>query len=382
MAVSLSISACTSAGPPTEVAGEERGAPPVGAAASQSRAAELQAGLTHLLVERVYVLAAASRTGGAEPARQDAREVLDANSLALAGVLGATSVDARAQLLGALRSGDKAQLVHAVALASGDAAAVERARAALEQASAELADVLQRLVPGMPVECVTVRLREDLEAQLAAQNEQSYTALRTAAGRAVDTASLLAAAVTADRNLGTTGTRAATLRADLTALLTEHVLLVGALATELAALPATGPGAGKGASGARAALDANARALSMTLGGAYPAVAEPFLAAWSDHLVRLEAYAAGVAAAGAAPSAGLRTAPQTFGRLLAQHIEGLSPGRIATDLMPGLDSMLRAVDAAATGSTQASSALHQAVADAPPPAAVLAAATAQHLRLR
>lgn len=120
----------------------------------------------------------------------------------------------------------------------------------------------------------------------------------------------------------------------------------------------------------------------MTLGGAYPAAAGPFLTAWSDHLVRLEAYAAGVAAAGAAPSGELRTAPQTFGRLLAQHIEGLPAARIATDLTPGLDSLLRAVDAAATGSASALTALHRAVADAPPPAAVLAAAAAQHLRLR
>ena len=383
MTVSLSISACTSAGQPDDAAGLRTGDPLVGAAASQTRAAELQAGLTHLLVERVYVVAAASRTGLSEPAQMDLGQVLDANSQALAEVLGATYLEARSPLLGALRSGDKASLTHADALASGDAAAVARARAALEQASSELPAVLRQLVPGVPMERVAVRLREDLEAQLAPPTDQPYTALRTAAGRAVDTASLLAAAVTEDRNLGPTGTRAATLRAELTALLTEHVLLVGALAQELAALPATGPGAGgQGAAGARAALDANARALSMTLGGAYPAAAEPFLGAWTDYLGRLETYAAGVAAAGAAPSGELRTAPQTFGRLLAQHIDGLPPGRIATDLTPWLNSLVRAVDAAATGSAQAPSALHRAVADAPPPAAVLAAAVAQHLRLR
>lgn len=246
MTLSLSISACTSAGPPDQGAGTSVGpsGPLVGAAASQSRAAELQAGLTHLLVERVYVLAAAGRTGQAEPARVDAREVLDANSQALAEVLGATYLDARSPFLGALRSGDKAQLVHADALASGDAAAVDRARGALEQASVELAAVLRRVLPGMAVERVVVRLREDLEAQLAAGGTPSYTALRTAAGRAVDTASLLAAAVAADRNLGAPGTRAATLRAELTALLTEHVLLVGGLARSWLPFPRAAPAAG------------------------------------------------------------------------------------------------------------------------------------------
>ena len=383
LTLSLSLIACTSAGQPDDGGGLRTGDPVVGAAASQTPAAELQAGLTHLLVERVYVIAAAGRAGLSEPARMDAGEVLDANSQALAEVLGATYPGARSPLLGALRSGDKAQLVHAAALASGDAAAVARARTALEQAAKDLPAVLQRLVPSMPMERVAVRLREDLEAQLTPQSDQPYTALRTAAGRAVDTASLLAAAVTADRSLGTTSTRAATLRAELTALLTEHVLLVGALAQELAALPGAAPGAGgRGAAAAQAALDANARALSMTLGGAYPAAAGPFLATWTDYLGRLETYAAGVAAAGAAPSGELRAAPQTFGQLLAQHIDGLSPGRIATDLTPWLNSLLRAVDAAATRSPRASSALHRAVADAPPPAAVLAAATAEHLRLR
>ena len=318
--------------------------------------------------------------GSPEPVLADARDVLDDNSRALAEVLGATYLDARSPLLGALRGCDKAQLTYATALASGDPAAVAAARSALEQASLQLGTVVRRVVPGMPVERVTARLREDLEAQLAARSGQPYTALRTAAGRAVDTASLLAAEVAAARRLGPTGPRAATLRAELTALLTEHVLLVGRLAGELDA--GEDAPAGGGAGGARAALAANASDLSQSLGGAYPAAAQPFLTAWTDHLVRLEAYAAAVAATGTAPSGELRTAPQTFGRLLAQHIEGQSAGRIATDLTPSLDTLLSAVDAAATGSPRSASALHRAAAEAPPPAAALAAAAAEHLRLR
>ena len=49
---SLAVTGCTADPPP--VAAPASGVPLVGAAASHSRAAELQAGLTHLLVERVY----------------------------------------------------------------------------------------------------------------------------------------------------------------------------------------------------------------------------------------------------------------------------------------------------------------------------------------
>ncbi len=367
----------------------------MGAAASQSRPAELRAGLTHLLVERVYVTAAAAAWAAPEPLPADVR-VLDANSQALAEVLGAASHDARAALLTGLRAGDRAQLALAAARAGGEAGAADRARGRLEQTQVELAAVVRQVVPGLPAERVAERLRGDLEAQLAATSEEPYAALRTAAGRAVDTAGLLAGGIALDRRLGPSGTRAATLRTQLTAALTEHVQLVGGLARELAddqrasdqepdAAGTVGPGGkvtrGRATSSARAALAANARELSAALGSAYPAAAEPLLASWRAHLVRLDAYAVAVAAGRSPSPDGVRTAAPSFARLFAAHIDGLSASRYAADLAPGLDTLLLAVDAAAQGLAEAPAALHRAVADAPPLAALLAAAAAEDLRL-
>lgn len=153
--VGLLLTACP-AGDPASTANPSAGQVATGAAASQSRSAELHAGLTHALVERVYVTAAAgdavvASTGSADPTAAEAsRLTLDASSQALASVLGATYDAARAPLLVALRDADRLHLEHALARSAGDAVAVATARAALEQAQLELSAVLRRVVPGLP----------------------------------------------------------------------------------------------------------------------------------------------------------------------------------------------------------------------------------------
>ena len=378
--VGLLLTAC-SAGDPASTVNPSVAQLATGAAASQSRSAELHAGLTHALVERVYVTAAAgdavvASTGRADPmAAEASRLTLDASSQALASVLGATYDAARAPLLVALRDADRLHLELALARSAGDAVAVATARAALEQAQLELSAVLRRVVPGLRAERVRDRLMPDLEAQLAAEGVDPYPALRVAAGRARDTGHVLAGGISDDRRLGVSGTRASRLRADLTALLTEHALLAGGLAGELATPDAAA------AAGARAALEANAVELSQVLGRGHPALLEPFLRQWRAYLIQLDSHAQTVAT-GAAEENTLRDFAGILADLIAQHVDGLPADRIRAELAPALDASLRAVDIAALRGPGVPAELRRAAAAAPAPAALLAAGIAEDLRLR
>lgn len=376
--VALLLASCTS-GEPTSTATGTATQVATGAAASSSRTAELAAGLTQVLVERVYVTQAAGNAVASSAARADppsaaaSRIALDASSQAVASVLGAVYDDAEPPLLLALREVDRLQLEHALTLLQGDAAV---ARAALEQAQLELSAVLRRVVPALGVEQVRDRLMSDLEAQLAAGGDDPYTALRTAAARARDTARVLTDGIAEDRQLGVSGTRASRLRADVTALFTEHVLLAGGLAGELVKAD------GGAAASARSALDANALELTAVLGRGYPAISEPFLQAWTAHVVRLEDYARAAATGGAPQGDALRGFAGALADLLVEYVDGLPADRISDELAPALEAMLRAVDAAADGSPDVPAELGRAAAATPAPAALLAAAIAEDLRLR
>jgi hypothetical protein len=376
--VALLLASCTS-GEPTSTATSTATQVATGAAASSSRTAELAAGLTQVLVERVYVTQAAGDAVASSAARADApsaaasRIALDASSQAVASVLGAVYDDAEPPLLLALREVDRLQLEHALTLLQGDAAV---ARAALEQAQLELSAVLRRVVPALGAEQVRDRLMSDLEAQLASGGDDPYTALRTAAARARDTARVLTDGIAEDRQLGVSGTRASRLRADLTALLTEHVLLAGGLAGELVKADGGAPAS------ARSALDANALELTAVLGRGYPAISEPFLQAWTAHVVRLEDYARAAATGGPPQGDALRGFADALADLLVEYVDGLPADRISDELAPALEAMLRAVDAAADGSPDVPAELGRAAAATPAPAALLAAAIAEDLRLR
>jgi hypothetical protein len=206
---------------------------------------------------------------------------------------------------------------------------------------------------------------------------RSYGRVQTAAQGGAGTARLLASGIAEDRGLGSPGTEAGLLRAELSGLLTEHVMLVGALARERRT-----PGPGSAA--ARAALQVNADALATTLGAAYPAVRSAFLRSWTAHLTRLDRYATARAAGGpAAEENGLvRGYPAELGRLLAEHVASLPAQSSRTELEPALTALLLAVDAAAAGDPQAPLALRQAGTEVLPAAALMSAAMAEDLRLR
>lgn len=372
----VATSGCTSGGSP-QAQPETPASARVGAAATSSPVAELQASLTALLVERTYLVAAAtdavSTTRGALDT-SDARAALgalDDSSVALSDVLGATYQGASRPLLEALRREDDLLARHAAALGSGNAAAAVAARGELVQAQAELARTVRRAVPTLDAPQVAERLATDVQAQLP---PRAYERLREVAQSAAGTARLLAAGIAADRDLGSPSTDAARLRADVTGLMTEHVALVGALSRELRT-------PGPRSVSARAALQANGEDLSVLLGESYPAAEVPFLRSWTAHLSRMERYAAARAAGSSAEAGLVRAYPTELGRLLAGHIRGLPAQSSRTELEPALTALLDAVDAAAEGETGAAEQLRKAAADVLPAAALVSAAMAEDLRL-
>jgi hypothetical protein len=349
----------------------------VGAAAASSPAAELQAGLTALLVERTYLVAAATdaveaaRGDTEAPAARAALSGLGAGSVALADVLGATYSEAREPLLEALRREDRLLAEHAEVLAAGDADAAATVREELAASQDALARTVRRVVPGLDASAVATRLGSDVQAQLP---PRSYERLREVAADSAGSARLLASGIAADRDLGSPGTAAARLRADVTGLLTEHAALVAAQARELRT-------PGPRAASARAALRANADALAAVLGEAYPAAQPPFLRSWTAHLDRLERYTADRAAGRPGDAGIVRGYPAELARLLAGSVRGLPAESARTELESALTAQLAAVDAAATAAPQAPEALRQATAAVLPAAALLSAAVAEDLRL-
>lgn len=350
-----------------------------GAAATSLPAVELQAALTAVLVERVHGIAtmtdAVAEAGGRldAPTAESARASLDAASLALADVLGATYSEARAPLVEVLRREDRLLAEHAAALSTGRDPDAARLRTALEAARTDVARTVRRVVPALDAAEVADRLAVDVDVQQ--RTTAPYAQLREASQEAAATARLLADGVAQDRGLGQVGTPAALLRADLTRLLTEHVLLVGALARE-----AGRPGGGGGAD-ARSALQGNADGLADVLGEGYPAARAPFLRSWTGHVDRLAVYATSRASGGAAvaEAGSVRSFPAELARLLAEHVDGLPASSSEAELQRALDSLLVAVDAAR--STAASTELRRAAADVLPAAALVSAAIAEDLRL-
>jgi len=326
LAFALLLIGCTGGGAPDPA--PPSGGPATGAAASTTRAAELEAGLTWALVERV--------------------QTSDSGSPALAELLAGPDEGARVALLASLRRVDRRQPGSERSLA----AALRRVAPATDRA--ELAQVALHLLsrPG---------------------GAGSYDVLHAATLQARDDARVLAAGVAAERGLGPTGTRASALRADLTGLLLEHVALTTALARELAV-------GGAGAVGARAALAANTAALGGLLGVAYPELAEPFARAWSSHVLRLESVATAVVVSGSSEPS-LDSAARTLAEVFTPAVDDLPVKRLTSELEPLLRAQVRAVESAARSNPSATGDLHRATAEVPAPVALLSAAIAEHLRL-
>ena len=168
-------------------------------------------------------------------------------------------------------------------------------------------------------------------------------------------------------------TPVADLRATLTGLLSDHVWLAGnALQT---AVLKGGDLDDPAVAGAVKALDENSVELAKTLGSVYPAAEKPFLASWRQHIGFFVNYTLGKATKDNAMVAkakqdldGYRT---SFGQLINSVVPELPADAVARELVPQVQTLLEAIDAAVAGSPDFQSKLDAAAAHMTMTAAVL-----------
>ena len=166
---------------------------------------------------------------------------------------------------------------------------------------------------------------------------------------------------------------AATLRANLTGLLHDHVWLAGnALQT---AVMKKGDLKDKQVAGAVAALDENSVELSKAIGAAYPDAEQPFLASWRQHIGFFVNYTLGKATKDNAMATkamkdldGYRTG---FGQLINSVVPELPADAVAEELKPHVASLLTAIDAAVANDPSFQSKLADSAAHMTMTAAVL-----------
>ncbi len=324
----------------------------VGSAATTTPGAQLRAGLTYLLVERVHLLRAAQVTeGGRAGAALDA--CAEELATEVAARVGAGSGRLRADVLSALRR-------EARGVTGRDQAEAVAGRTALLAA-------LSRSVPrlaGAP-----------LDAALTAAVAPALAGVPPGAAAdsgAAQAAGLLANAVAAQAGLGSTETSAATLRAHLTGLLTARTYLHVEAARDPVD-PTT------------AALEADTVALADLLSDGERTLARDLAAALRAGSEALSDAAAagrgGDAARGVQARAGLEAARRELTARLAEAVPALPAGLVGPELARQEHLVLAAVGAAVAADPAAGPALRDVAAGAPVAAALLAGGLADHRHL-
>ncbi len=166
---------------------------------------------------------------------------------------------------------------------------------------------------------------------------------------------------------------AATVRAVLTAQLVDHVWLAGN-ALDTAVLKG-GNLKDPAVKGAVAALDANSVALAKTVGSVYPKAQAPFLASWRQHIGFFVNYTLGKATKNAAMVAkaksDLDSYRTSFGQLIHSVIPELPADAVAKELIPHVQTLTAAIDAAVAGSPSYQAKLAAAAAHMPMTAQIL-----------
>lgn len=343
---------CTSGGPAPD-SGRPVPPPPaagvgsLGAAATTTPAAELRAGLTWQLVERVHLLAQArtallrSPQGRDGPAVRATEGMLDATAQDLAATVGA----ARRDLLPVLRSE-----VDAVLLPVVDAAALSAAHARTAQLLEAEAGVLRG-------------------AELVVQLDRSTAGLGAAparpdTGAAAVAAGLVANAVAAERGDGSTETSAVVLRADLVRLLVDRAYAVGAAPDE--------PGLARLTTAlARRLVPAADRS------GVETALRAGHAALFAAARARESGDAAGTARAREA----LQAADRDLAGRLAAAVPALPAPLVLAELDPARGPLVAAVGARAAGGPDAAALSSASARRALVTAAVLAAGLAEQSRM-
>jgi len=174
---------------------------------------------------------------------------------------------------------------------------------------------------------------------------------------------------------------AATLRADLTYLLDEHVYLAGTAIK-------TGVDAGldsKEFQAAAGTLDENSKGLADAIGGLYGEDAgKQFLALWRDHIGFFVDYtkakAGGDDAAAEKAKRDLDGYRQEFGAFISSAVPSLPAEAVADELKPHVNSVFAAIDSVVGGKADAFAKLREAAGHMPNTAKVLAGGIASEMQ--
>lgn len=270
-----------------------------------SKAAELRAGLTHLMQEHVYLagiaVATAYEKGPDSPEFELAAKTVDANSVDVAKAVGSVAGEENEKtFLQSWRSHVKDFVSYAVAAKGKDEAgkkeAVKNLLAYAEQQGVFFNEITKGALPAKAVEQEFVThitsLAEAVDA-FAAGSTQGYAKLKAAAEHMPMSAKALATGIDQAAKIdGDPNDAASELRSGLTSLLNGHEYLAG-----IAVFTAYTAGAdSKAFKAASSALDENSVALSKAVGSVAGKDNEnTFLQVWRSHLEDFVGYAVAAA---------------------------------------------------------------------------------------
>ena len=358
-------------------------------------ASALQAGLTSLLQEHVYLAGIAVVQGvgnGLDSGEfKAAAGTLDANSKALSEAVGGVyGKEAGDQFLELWRKHIGFFVDYTAGKATKDSAKAEKAKADLEQYRSDFGAFLAGANPNLPKDVVAGALLPHTTTvfgaidSVVANDGMAFEKLRLAAGEMPKIATALAGGIAkqkADMFSGDVNAPAAQLRQGLTALLQEHVYLAGIAVS-------TGVGSGLDSPGFKAAagaLDKNSVALSEAVDGLYKGAGPQFLELWRKHIGFFVDYTVGKAtkdeAKASKAKADLDAYRADFGAFLAGANPELTKDAVADSLTPHVTTLFAAIDAAVAKDASVFDKLREAAQYMPTEANILAGAIAKQKNL-
>ncbi len=373
---------------------------PKAAPSSTTGAATLRAGLTGLLSEHVYLAALA--TGAA--LRGDTKG-FEANAAALNGptnsntaditnaITSAYGADVGKAFDGLWRSNGHipAVVAYTQALAANDKTAADKAVADLLAYAKTFGTTLNSVNSNLPAAAVeegvkmhVTTLKTVIDAQKAGDQPKVYSSLREAYGHMATFAGTLAGATVTkfpQAFSGTADAKAATLRAGLTSLLREHVLL--AASATGAALGGRMPQFEAAAASLNGPTNSNTADIVAAITSVYGAdVGKAFDGLWrsNGHIPAVVAYTQALAANDKAAAdkavADLLAYATTFGTTLNSVNSNLPAAAVADAIKMHVTTLKSVIDAQKAGdATATATALRAAVSHMSDTAAVLADAT-------
>jgi uncharacterized protein YmfQ (DUF2313 family) len=396
--MTVSLAACGSSddGAAPKASAQSSASTVSGAAATATPAAELRAGLTHLLTQHVYLAGIALKTavdkGGdlKDPTVIAAVTALDDNSVALSKAVGAAYPDAEKPFLESWRQHIGFFVDYTLGKATKDQAKVAKAKSDLDGYRTSFGELIHSVVPELPADAVAQELVPHvatLEAyidSLVAGDGNAFAKLVTAADHMPMTADTLAGGIDKNAKLdGDPDSPASGLRSGLTYLLDSHVDLAGIALAQ--AVSKGGNLEDPSVKAAVAALDSNSVALSKAVGAAYPDAEKPFLESWRQHIGFFVSYTLGKATKdqGMVDKAtsdldGYRT---SFGELIHSVVPQLPSGAVAKELVPHVQTVLTTIDSLVAGDGMVFADLEKAADHMPMTAKTLAGGIADNKKL-